>query len=71
MLQHLLPLAGAVLALSMSLMALVDILKRSESDFPVVFPGASPRLVWGFIVIVFSVAGVITYYLVVVRVRPR
>jgi hypothetical protein len=51
--------------------ALVDVVKRPESEFPSRHPGSSDRNLWTFVVLLGNVAGSLAYYVLVIRPHPR
>ena len=51
-------------------MALVDLLHRSDWEFPPDYGGSNPRLFWMFVVVVMSGIGAFFYYITVMKPFP-
>lgn len=51
--------------------ALADLLRRADDDFPSTGPGSNGRLFWLFVLVVLNGIGGFFYYFMVMRVRPR
>ncbi len=66
----LLIVVGVPLAVLWAL-ALVDLVKRDERDFPPLFPGVDRRVFWTIVVLLMSGIGAFLYYLMVMRPCPR
>ncbi len=67
-------LAFAVFAVGFAffwVMALVDLVQRSDAEFPSSGAGSSARMLWSVIVVLFGGVGGFIYYLRVMRPHPR
>ena len=67
-------IASGILALISAVfwvIALVDVLRRPEWDFPSSQFGSNTRIVWVFVVLVLNIFGSLMYYFLVMRQHPR
>lgn len=73
-LAYLIPMMIGVLALVLWVVALVDVIQRTEAEFPGARQGAynpNEKLIWLLVVILAGIIGAIVYYFVVMRPFPR
>ena len=68
------PFVGIALAVALGipwLIAINDVLRRADREFPSLFPGSNDRVVWVLVVLFGNIIGSIAYYFMVMGPYPR
>jgi len=68
---YVVPIVLAIAGAAVWAVALADVFQRAEWEFPARESGSNDRLLWMFVVVLFSGIGAVVYYFMVMKPYPR